>query len=71
MPAAAWTDEQILEVLHLRDHEGWSAQMVADRFNKSRNSVVGLLNRVDKAIKEYDPDGNQNGTMKPRWWKRC
>ncbi|QDP64884.1 MAG: hypothetical protein Unbinned5081contig1001_41 [Prokaryotic dsDNA virus sp.] len=70
MPAPTWTDEQALEALHLRDFDGWSCQDIADRFGKTKNSVVGMLNRIDGEGKKHDPDGNQNGTMKPLWWRR-
>lgn len=66
--AARWTDQDMLEALYLRDHEGLAAGAVAKRLGKARNGVIGMLNRIDRDTDASDPDGNQNGTMAPRWW---
>lgn len=63
----AWTDEQMLEALHLRDHAGLSYDSIGDRFGKSKNAVAGLFNRIRS---EEQPGDAGNGTMKPKWWVR-
>ncbi len=64
------SDEQILECLHMRDHLGLTSTVIAQRMRRGRGAVIGAMSRADKGCDETDPDGNQNGTMKPRWWKR-
>ncbi len=70
MAMNALSEEELLECLHLRDTGTLNTTQIAERFTRSRGSIIGALNRVDKSIDKYDPDGNQNGSMKPRWWKR-
>lgn len=65
-----FTDEQMLTIMHLRDHEKMTTTDIGKRFGKSKGSIIGLTNRIDRSMDETDPDGNQNGTMKPMWWKR-
>lgn len=64
------SDEALLEALHLRDHEGINTTQLAARFGVTRGSMIGALNRIGKHVDATDPDGNQNGTMPPRRWKR-
>lgn len=70
MRGTPMSDEEVLECLHMRDHLGLTSTVISERMRRSRGSVIGAMNRVDKHNAEYDPDSNQNGTMKPRWWKR-
>jgi len=70
MSRHTWSDTQILEMLHLAECEGLTREEVARRFSTTKNAMVGLLGRINKATDESDPDGNQNGTMPERWWKR-
>lgn len=66
----AWTDEEMLIALHMRDHQGMSAAKVATAMNKpSRAAVLGLVHRIGKETDASDPDNHRNGTMKPDWWK--
>ena len=65
--AKAWTDAQILEVLHMRDHDGLSAKEIAAKTGRTKNSIVGLWNRIRE--NEHDGDAG-DGTMPPRWWER-
>ena len=67
---ANWTDEDMLEALDLRDHEGLTMAEVAKRMGRGRMSIVGLMKRVNDETDHFDPDGNQNGTMPRKWWKR-
>lgn len=66
----AMTDEQLLMALHLRDHEGLMTAEIGERLSRSKNSVVGALNRINRDTDASDPDGNQNGSMAPLWWRR-
>jgi len=65
-----WTDEDILTALDLYDHEGMTATAIAQRFGKSKGAVLGLFKRIRDEMNKSDPDGNQNGTMPRKWWKR-
>jgi hypothetical protein len=70
MSRNAMSDEQILDCLHMRDHLALTSTVIAERMRRGRGSVIGAMSRADKKCDESDPDGNQNGTMPPRWWKR-
>lgn len=65
-----WTDTEMLRALHMRDHEGLEAAQVAARLNRTRNSTIGMLYRVDKQTDAVDESPHLNGTMEPMWWKR-
>jgi transcriptional regulator len=49
-----WTDGQILAALQLRDW-GWTREQIGARLGRTKNSVVGVINRVDRelAASEY------------------
>jgi hypothetical protein len=66
----ALTDLQLLDALHLRDHVGLNTTQLAERFRATKGQMIGALHRITKDSQKYDADGNQNGTMKPQWWKR-
>jgi hypothetical protein len=65
-----WSDEEILTALHLRDHQRMTRREIGERLGRKKNSVIGVLNRVDQDEAKHDADGIQNGTMKPLWWRR-
>jgi len=65
-----WTDDEMLMALHLRENKGWSCERVAEEIGVTRNSIIGLTNRIRTLMKTTDTDGNKNGTMPPLWWKR-
>lgn len=64
----AWPDEDILEVLHMRDNLGLSAQQIAKKTGRTRNGIIGLWNRINKALADDTEIGN--GTMPAEWWRR-
>ncbi|MBT9385510.1 hypothetical protein KM176_16670 [Pseudooceanicola sp. CBS1P-1] len=64
-----WADEEILQVLHLRDHDKLPMRDIATSFGVSRASIIGMTNRISIELERTDPDGNQNGTMPPKWWQ--
>lgn len=69
MPAVSpFSDHQILEMLHQKDHHGMTFAAIATAHGVTRASVAGLMFRINKDTDKHDPDGNQNGTMPPRWW---
>ncbi len=72
--AEAWTDEQLLTMLDLRDGEGRTGQEIATRMRTSRSAVLAAMNRIDKA---HDAVGDatvrpehRDGGMPRGWWKR-
>ena len=42
-----WTDDDILEVLWMRD-EGYTFKQIGDHFGVTKNAAIGLLHRVMK-----------------------
>lgn len=70
MKGTPMSEEQILECLHMRHHLGLTSTVIVERMRRGRGSVIGAMSRADKHCDASDPDGNQNGTMPPRWWKR-
>lgn len=72
--AEAWTDEQLLTMLDLRDGEGLTGLEIAARMGSSRSAVLGAMNRIDKVHAEIPctatrPE-NRDGGMPRGWWKR-
>lgn len=63
----AWSDEDILEALHLRDNENMKAADIARRVGFSRSSVLGQFHRIRTAEVEGDAG---DCSMPPRWWRR-
>jgi hypothetical protein len=64
-----WTDQQMLHALYMRDHQGKNLREIGKALGRPRNSVVGMMHRMNVDLAQSDPDGNQNGTMKPLWWQ--
>ena len=68
------TDDQILSMLDLRDHEGLMAATIGQRFGMTKKAVIGLFDRIraadaqvaDACVKKT----NQDGGMKRKWWAR-
>ena len=64
-------DEQTLMVLHLTDN-GLTCQNVGKMFGLTKNSVIGLRDRIRKTSLDLDfctnPE-NINGGMRSLWWK--
>ncbi|MFQ6552937.1 hypothetical protein AAD018_011425 [Aestuariibius insulae] len=67
-----WTDQRLLQLLHLKDVEGLTFGQIAVRFSASRSSVIGAYHRVDKVMRDV-PSDRHDGSMPPRWWaeRRC
>ncbi|MCD1621078.1 hypothetical protein K7H20_23870 [Salipiger manganoxidans] len=65
-------DLRLLEMLHLRDVEQWTASQIAERFDMTRSAVLGQMFRIDK-VQPLDclcrRKANRDGGMKPRWWR--
>ncbi|NOX39737.1 MAG: hypothetical protein GXP05_04280 [Alphaproteobacteria bacterium] len=70
MSIRSWRDEEMLSVLHMRDIEGLKFQRIADAIGRGKNSVVGVVNRINNETDSTDKAGNQNGTLSPKWWVR-
>src|SRR2546423_7745234 len=64
------------EVLHLREHEGWSYQRIAEHFDVSLGTVEALLFRARKALKreftklQHEPGGFLAGVPVLGWAMR-
>lgn len=63
------TDEQILDILHLRDVEGMKYEDIGARYGRSKSAIIGLVYRVNTETDAAD-NGVGNGTMSERWWER-
>lgn len=65
------TDHEILNMLHMRDHQGFSMAEIARHYGyASRGAVVGLLSRVMADSMKHFPPCDQDGTLAPDWWKK-
>lgn len=68
-----WKDEEVLNIMHLAENEGLPYKMIGERYGVAKNSIVGVINRIKKAISEVEdlcvkPE-HMDGGMKPKWWK--
>jgi hypothetical protein len=63
-----WTDAEMLEALYLRDHKGRTTSQIGKTLNRTKNSVCGMLHRIDKTAEKDDDTRHLHGTMGPRWW---
>ena len=63
----AWSDAEMLEMLHLREIDGLSCAQAGERIGRNKNEVIGMHNRIGAA---QEPGGAGDGTMPPRWWQR-
>lgn len=74
-PNRQWTDAEMLEVLHMRDHRGMTAKEIADNLGVTKNAIIGLWHRVAKATDgAWDgagDNGTGNGSMPDDWWRRA
>lgn len=60
-----WSDEELLEALTLVA-QGWTRKAIGDRIGRSKNAVIGTLNRIQNE-EVYGSVGN--GTMNSEWWR--
>lgn len=67
-PPRAWTDEELLTMLHLHDHEGLSDAKVAAVMGTTKGAVIGLRHRIREANAKHPGDAG-DGTMEPGWWR--
>ena len=65
-----WADEEMLTAMDLHYNDGMRTQDVGTRLRRSKNQVIGMLNRIRKDDLKFNSDGNQDGTMPRKWWKR-
>jgi len=42
-------DEQVLDMLHLRDR-GWTHKQIGEKYGMTKNAVIGLLWRISKEM---------------------
>ena len=67
-PADPWTDAEILMALDLRDHEGRGYAEIGRYLDRSKNSVLSMLRRVDAETDAVDLSPHLNGTQPRGWW---
>ena len=65
-----WSDEEMLQALYLRDHEGMSGGAIGRRIGRSRGAMQGMFARVRIDTEKHFPPCDQDGTMSPRWWAK-
>lgn len=65
-----WHEQEILNVLDLHENDGLSYTQIANRLGVTKGMIAGLIANIKRQLKKTDPDGNLNGTMPRRWWKR-
>lgn len=70
MPKRLWTDEEMLEVLRLKDEEGWTAEKIGERFGVSKSAILGMIQRIRKDTDAHDLTPELNGTMDQGWIKK-
>lgn len=69
-PLPPLTDRQALDALDMRDNEGMTLEQIGARLGRSKNTIVGLFNRIRADTDATDADGIGNGTMPRRWWAK-
>ena len=70
MAKNAWSDEEMLWALDLRDHEMMSMASIAKSIGRSKLAVIGCLHRIDRDTDAVDVTPGLNGTMTRGWWVR-
>ena len=63
------SDEEMLEIQHMRDHRGMSRQQIASRIGASKAYVGTLLRRIDQQTDKHFPPCDAEGTLPPLWWQ--
>lgn len=63
-----WSDDEILTVLDLHDHEGMTFLAISDIHCVSRSTIAGIVSRIKRDLDLCDPTGHLNGTMPRKWW---
>ena len=62
-----WSDRDMLDALSLSE-EGLTMKQIGERIGRSKNSVIGTVNRIRNEIAGQPDTGNN--TMPPRWWEK-
>lgn len=64
-------DEELLNILHLRDNVGLTASAVSKRCGRSRAAILGLEHRIrqDALSCICAKPENQDGGMPALWWR--
>ena len=65
-----WTDEECLEVLAKYDVDLMTFSEIASYYRVSKNSIIGLVNRIKTDTNKHFPPCAADGTMPARWWKK-
>tara|TARA_R110000796_G_scaffold97635_1_gene204761 strand:+ start:1265 stop:1492 length:228 start_codon:yes stop_codon:yes gene_type:complete len=64
MAMESWSDKDLLVALTLAG-QGWTRKAIGDHLGRSKNSVIGTLNRIQNEM-AYGSAGD--GTMPDDWW---
>lgn len=62
------SDEYILKMMYLKDHERMTNAEISERYGITRNAVSGIIGRIRDTFK--GDNGIGNGTMPHDWWKK-
>lgn len=69
---SAYTDAQLLDMLHRKEFVGDTATDIADRMGITRSAVMGHIRRIREAHKavpcECTKAENKDGGMPVKWW---
>lgn len=67
-----WSDQDLLQIMHLTDVEGLSRKQLAERLGKTTNSIVGVISRINRESDIHTcqcvKSKNKDGGMPPKWW---
>lgn len=69
MTASRRTDEEMLMLLYMRDHQGMTREQIANRIGAKKPYVGTCLSRIDQQTDKHFPPCDAEGTLPPLWWK--
>lgn len=64
MNRITWTDDLMLDALHMRDHRKMTARQIAEQMGTTKSAILGLFKRIadDEAASPVNPG---EGSMRP------
>lgn len=61
-------DAMALRILHMREHENLTCREIGERVGRSRNAIIGFLNRINRDTDKHDRTPHLNGSMPAQWY---